>query len=78
MFKVDQNYMRKDRDGSLDGRLDMNNHRISGLADPTNADDAVKWRYVASRFQALSDVVRGNKRKLDALQNLLGVEITLY
>ena len=32
MFKVDQNYTR--RDGSLDGRLDMSNHRISGLADP--------------------------------------------
>ena len=41
MVKVDQNYMRRDRDGSLDGRLNMSNHRISGLADPTNADDAV-------------------------------------
>ena len=33
MFKVDQNYMRRDRDGSLDGRLDINNLRISDLAD---------------------------------------------
>ena len=66
--------MRKDKDGSLDGRLDMSNHRISGLADPTDADDAVTRRYVASRFQALSDEVRSNKRKLDALQNLFGVE----
>ena len=66
--------MRKDRDGSLDGRLNMSNHRISGLADPTDADDAVKRRYVASRFQALSDEFQGNKRKLDALQNLFGVE----
>ena len=41
MFKVDQNYMRRERDGSLDGRLDMRNHRISGLADPTDAVDAV-------------------------------------
>ena len=47
---VDQNFMRRDRDGSLDGRLDMSNHRISGLADPTDADDAVTRRYVASRF----------------------------
>ena len=39
MSKVDQNYMRKDRDGSLDGRLNMSNHSISGLADPTGADD---------------------------------------
>ena len=77
MVKVDQNYMRRDRDGSLDGRLNMSNHRISGLADPTDADDAVTRRCVASRFQALSDEVQGigdNKRKLDVLQNLLGVE----
>ena len=72
--KVDQNYMRKDRDGSLDGRLNMSNHRISGLADPTDADDAVTRRYVASRFQALLDEVQDKKSKLDALQNFLGVE----
>ena len=51
----------------------MSNHRISGLADPTDADDAVTRRYVASRFQALSDEVQGNKSKVDALQNLLAV-----
>ena len=73
MFNVDQTYMRKDRDGSLDGRLNMSNHRISGLADPTDADDAVTRRYVASRFQALSDELQGNKSKLDTLQNFLGV-----
>ena len=58
MSRVDQNYMRRDRDGSLDGKLNMSNHRISGLADPTDADDAVTRRYVASRFQALSDEVQ--------------------
>ena len=61
MSQVDQNYMRKDRDGSFGGRLDMSNHRISGLADPTDADDAVTSRYVASRFQALSDKVQDKK-----------------
>ena len=74
MSQVDQNYMTRDRDGSLDGRSDMSNHRISGLADPTDADDAVTRRYVASRFQALSDEVQDKKSKLDTLQNLLGVE----
>ena len=74
MFRIDQNYMRRDRDGSLDGRLNMSNHRISGLADPTDANDAVTRRYVASRFQALGDEVQGIGGKLDALLNLLGVE----
>ena len=31
MAKVDQDYMRRNRDGSLDGRLNMSNHRINGL-----------------------------------------------
>ena len=77
MAKVDHNYMRRDRDGSLDGRLNMSNHRINGVADPAYADDAVTRRYVASRFHALSDEVQeigNNKRKLDVLQNLLRVE----
>ena len=51
----------------------MSNHRISGLADPTDADDAVTRRYVASRFQALSEEVQDKKSNLDALQNFLGV-----
>ena len=51
----------------------MSNHRISGLANPTDADDVVTRRYVASRFQALSDV-QNKKSKLDVIQNFLGVE----
>ena len=79
MFKVDQNYIKRDRDGSLDGRLDMSNHRISGLADPTDADDTVTRRYVASRFQTLSDEVQDKKSLLNAFQNFLGVKkITRY
>ena len=65
--------MRRDSDGSLDGKLNMSNHRISGLADSTDADDAVTRRYVASRFQALSDEVQGDKSKLGAFLNLLGL-----
>ena len=73
MVKVDQNYMRRNRDGSLYGRLNMSNHRISGLADPADADDAVTRRYVALRLQAHSDEVQGNKSKLGAFLNLLRV-----
>ena len=51
----------------------MINHRISGLADSTDADDAVTRRYVASRFQVLSDEFQDKKSKLDTLQNFLGV-----
>ena len=74
MAIVDQNYMRRDN-GSLDGRLDMINHRISDLADPTDADDAVTKRYVASRFQAISDEVQ-DKIVSWMPFNLFGVENT--
>ena len=73
MAKVDQNYMRRERDGLLNGRLNMSNYRISSLADPADAD-AVIMIYVVSRFQALSYEDQDNKSKLDALLNLLGVE----
>ena len=60
---------------SRDGRLDKSNHRISSLADPIDADDdVVTKRYVVSRFQALCDEVQDIRSKLDALQNLFGVE----
>ena len=62
--------MRRDGDGSLDGRLDMSN--------PTDADDAVTRRYVASRFQALSDEVQDKKSKLDAFKTFLELKITRY
>ena len=73
MPTVDQKYMRRDRDGPLDGILNMTSHRISGLADSTDANDAVTRRYFASRFQAPSDEVQGNKIKLGAFLNLFGV-----
>ena len=71
MAILEQNHMRKDKDNLLDGRLNMRNHGISGLADPTDADDAVTRSYVASLFQALSVEDQDNKTtcKLDALQN---------
>ena len=33
----------------------MNQHKIVGLTDPVNSEDAVTKRYVSSRFQALID-----------------------
>ena len=78
MFKVDQNYIRRDRDGSLDGRSDMSNHRISGLADSTDADDAVTRRYVASRFQALGDEVQDKRVSWMPFNTFLELKITRY
>ena len=42
----------------------MSNHRISGLADPTDADATVTRRYVASWFQGLIDEAQDDKKKV--------------
>ena len=36
----------------------MSQHRISGLADPIEYDDAVTKRYVAAQVQALTDIIQ--------------------
>ena len=35
----------------------MSQHRISGLTDPVEYDDAVTKRYVAARVQGLTDAI---------------------
>ena len=79
MSRVDQNYIRRDRDSSFDGRLDMSKYRISGLADPTDADDTVTRRYVASRFLPVHSfnaliipILRG------CLQSLFNIPVPWY
>ena len=39
-------------------RINMQNHRISGLANPVQMDDAVTLRFVASHIVGLTDEIR--------------------
>ena len=48
-------YLRANEDNVLDGRLNMQQHKIVNLADPVNSNDAVNLRYVSSRIKALTD-----------------------
>ena len=56
--KVDKRYLTIEGTSTLKGRLDMSQHRISGVADPIEYDDSVTKRYVAARVQALTDTIQ--------------------
>ena len=52
---VDEKYLKANEDNVLDGRLNMQQHKIINLADPVNSYDDVNLRYVSSRIKALTD-----------------------
>ena len=62
---ADRNFLQANKDNVLDGRLDMKQHKIIGLADPVDSYDAVNERYVASRIQALVDENTQIRRRID-------------
>ena len=52
---ADGKFLKANEDNVLDGRLNMQQHKIINLADPVSSYDAVNLRYLSSRIQALTD-----------------------
>ena len=74
--KIDKRYLKKEAASTFKGRLDMSQHRVSGLADPIEYDDAVTKRYVATRFQGLIDTIsemQPVKNIVEAYNKIFGV-----
>ena len=67
-IEADRTFLKANEDNILEGRLDMKQHKIIGLADPVNLDDAVTKRYVASRIQALVDEMSEMRRRIARLE----------
>lgn len=67
---ADRKYLKVNGDNIVDGKLDMKQHKIIGLADPVDADHAVTKRYVSSRFHALNDAVSTLRHRMDRLESL--------
>lgn len=65
---ADRKYLKANEDNVVEGRLDMKQHKIIGLADPVNFDDAVTKRYVSSRVQALVDDMSEIRRRIIKLE----------
>jgi len=50
------------------GHLKMNNHKISGLANPTQNNDAVHKHYTDSHDEYLQGLITNLTSQVDALQ----------
>ena len=82
---ADRKFLRADKDNILDGRLDMKQHKIVDLADPTDSYDAVNERYVASRVRALMDqnaqlrrLIQASAGEMDGLtRRVVALEISM-
>lgn len=68
---ADRKFLKTNEDSVLDGRLNLTQHRITGLADPVNIDDAVTKRYVASRIQAIADALSEIINRIERLERLM-------
>ena len=49
----------------------MNQHKIVGLSDPVESDDAATKRYVSSMFQALIDEINQIRSRIDGFERFL-------
>ena len=60
--------LRRNTDGIMNGRLDMAQHRISGLASPVNPDDAVNQAYITSRLQTITNLLNEFNKRINNLE----------
>ena len=65
---VEERYLKKDEDGILDGHLEMNRHRITGLLNPVGDTDAVTKEYVHLKDKAFSDALATMLGRLEQIE----------
>ena len=65
--------MKANEDNVLNGRLNMQQHKMINLADPVNSYDAVNLRYVSSRIQALKMKNRRQNELINVNQGMMNV-----
>ena len=61
---VANNFLRRDGSNDVQGEINMNNHKLVGLLDPTEAQDASRRVYV-------KNFTRNNFLKLDGTNNMV-------
>ena len=48
-------------DNVMNGRLEMSGHKIKGLRNPVDSDDAVHKKYITARVKTITDVLNGER-----------------
>ena len=46
--------LRRNSDNVMNGRLEMSGHKIKGLGDPVDPDDAVNKEYITTKLNAIT------------------------
>ena len=62
---VNNNFLRRDGSNDVQGELNMNNHKLVGLSEPTESQDAATRGYI-------KNFTRNNFLKLDGTNNMAG------
>ena len=62
---VANNFLRRDGSNDVEGEINMNNHKLVGLSEPTESQDATTRGYV-------KNFTRNNFLKLDGTNNMEG------
>ena len=54
----------------MDGRLEMSGHKIKGLENPVDSDDAVNKEYITARFTVVTDELNGILERINKLEKI--------
>ena len=52
----------------MNGRLEMTGHKIKGLGNPVDPDDAVNKEYFTARITTISNVLNGIIERINNLE----------
>ena len=54
-------------DNVMDGRLEMSGHKIKGVGNPVDSDDAVNKEYITARVRTITGVLNGILERINKL-----------
>ena len=58
----------RNSDNVMDGRLKMSGHKIKGLGNPVDSDDAVNKKYFTARLKAVTDELNSILERINKLE----------
>ena len=60
----------RNSDNVMDGRLEMSGHKIKGLGNPVDSDDAVNKEYITARLKAVTDELNSMLERINKLEKI--------
>ena len=60
----------RNSDNVMDGKLEISGHKIKGLGNPVDSDDAVNKEYITARLTAVTDELNGILERINKLEKI--------